>query len=326
MPPRKRARKEDEDEDREESSEEDEDEDNEDGDSGSGSGSDSDSGSGSDNDSDDEDGDNSDNDDEDEGEEEEEEEAPKTRGKRAAAVKKATPAKRKAAATKKTTKKATKTKGKTKATKSKTKKKKEKKEKSGEPRIHKLKALKKSERLEEARKAYKWWEAPKLPAGINWQYLEHPGIKFAPSYVRHDVPLLYDGKVVELTAEAEEIATFYAAMPLDGPQLGNEKTRPVFQRNFFEDFKEVLGPGHVIQDFDKCDFSEIRKHLEIQKNLKKVATDEEKQAKKADKERDFLRHGYALIDGRVEKVWPTITPIIRYVHANNMFLFTFLDG
>lgn len=171
-----------------------------------------------------------------------------------------------------------------------------------EGKVARIKTLKKSERLEEARKAYKWWEAPKLPNGINWQYLEHPGMNFPPAYKRHNIPLKYDGQPVELTAEQEEVASFYAAMPEDGPQLGNPKTRPIFQRNFFEDFKEVLGPKHVIKSFSKCDFSEIKEYFILQKNLKKVATDEEKLVKKEEKEKFLTKFGYALIDGRLEKV------------------------
>ena len=162
--------------------------------------------------------------------------------------------------------------------------------------------MRKIERLEEARKAFKWWEAPELPNGMNWRHLEHTGMAFAPPYVRHHVPLKYDGKEVKLTAEQEEVASFYAAMPEDGPQLGNAKTRPVFQKNFFKDFKDCFPGGHFIQDFKKCDFSAIKTHLDLQKNLKKAATDEEKALKKAEKEAVALKYGYALIDGRMEKM------------------------
>jgi hypothetical protein len=158
------------------------------------------------------------------------------------------------------------------------------------------------ERLEEARKAYKWWEAEDLPNGVNWRKLEHPGIFFPASYVSHGVPLLYDGAPVELTLEQEEIATFYAAIPEDGPQLGNPKTRPVFQQNFFTDFKASLGTGHAIKKFEKCNFSQIRDHLTLQKSIKKAATDDEKAVTKREKEVQALHYGYALIDGRIEKV------------------------
>ena len=169
-------------------------------------------------------------------------------------------------------------------------------------KVPKTKQSKKLERLEEARKAFKWWEAEELPEGIQWRKLEHAGVVFPPPYQRHNVPLIYDGKPVTLTDEQEEIVTFYAAMPEDGPQLGNPKTRGVFQTNFFRDFKETLPRGHVIKDFNKCDFSRIREHLEIQKNLKKAATTEEKTSKKVDKEIIMQRQGFALIDGRLEKV------------------------
>lgn len=310
MPPKKRQKVEESDEERSENENESE-SDNESG-SDSGSGDDSDNGNGSDGGSDD-DGSGSDDDNEDGDEEEEESEKPIAKGRGKAAAKK--PATK---ATKTSAKKAVKATRETKANlkdkkkaKAKTKTKSSRSSSSSEPRLSKLKATKKSERLEEARKAYKWWEAPKLAANVNWKYLEHGGIKFAPAYVRHNVPLYYDGKPVELTDEQEEVATFFAAMPLDGPQLGNAKTRPVFQKNFFEDFQEVLGSGHVIKSFDLLDFSHIRTHLDMQKNLRKAATEEEKAAKKVEKEADFLRYGYALIDGRVEKVRIYAVPSTR---------------
>ena len=105
-----------------------------------------------------------------------------------------------------------------------------------------------------------------------------------------------------LTSEQEEIASFFAAIPADGPQLGNAKTKPVFEKNFFDDFKEVLGPGHEIKKFELCDFRKIKDYLDNQKNLRKTATDEEKALRKIEKEAVLLQYGYALIDGRVEKV------------------------
>ena len=164
------------------------------------------------------------------------------------------------------------------------------------------KSLSQLERLDEARRAYKWWEAEELPDGLNWRKLEHPGVLFPPPYTRHDVPLLYDGNPIELNDEQEEICTFYASMPDDGPQLGNEKTRKVFQTNFMNDFKSLLPTGHVIKKFDKCDFSLIKKHLDKQKSLKKAASQDEKAQNKAIKDEQMLKYGYALIDGRVEKM------------------------
>lgn len=166
----------------------------------------------------------------------------------------------------------------------------------------KPKKIREVDRLEEARKAYKWWEAKPLPEGINWINLEHTGVIFAPPHVRHGVPLVYDGERIKLTLEQEELATFYAAIPDDGPQLGNPKTRSVFQKNFFIDFKDAFPPGHVVKKFDKCDFTLIKNHLDQEKQLRKAATDEEKAKKKEMKDLQVLKHGYALIDGRLEKM------------------------
>ena len=72
--------------------------------------------------------------------------------------------------------------------------------------MSKGKKLTKIERLEEARKAFKWWDAEELPDGINWRSLEHAGVVFAPPYIKHNIPLLYDGQRIELTAEQEEVS------------------------------------------------------------------------------------------------------------------------
>lgn len=172
-------------------------------------------------------------------------------------------------------------------------------EKAAAPK--KVKQMTKGDRLEEARKAFKWWEADELPDGANWKYLEHAGIIFPDTYQRHNVPLIYDGKPIVLPSELEEIATFYAAMPEDGPQLGGP-SRETFQKNFFKDFQDALGPGHVIQKFELCNFEQIRTHLDLQKSLKKAATDDEKEVVKQQKMQNALAKGYAVVDGRLEKM------------------------
>lgn len=285
---RKRA-----DEEEENEGEENSDVENESGDSDNDSNN---SNSDSDNDDDDDDDENDSNDSDNDSagsnsDKDEDDEPPKKKGGKAAPKAKKETKKVGKKDTKKTAKKAVK---------------KEKKSSSSkdakEKKVSKAKSLRKSERLEEARKAYKWWEAPKLANGVNWLSMEHAGICFAAPYVPHNVPLFYNGKPVTLTSEQEEIASFFAAIPADGPQLGNAKTKPVFEKNFFDDFKEALGPGHEIKKFELCDFRKIKDHLDNQKNLRKTATDEEKALRKIEKEAVLLQYGYALIDGRVEKV------------------------
>lgn len=143
-----------------------------------------------------------------------------------------------------------------------------------------LKKLDKTERLQYAMQAFLWWEAPVLAEGMNWLTMEHSGVSFPEEYQPHGVKMLYDGEPVDLTPAQEEAATFFAAMDPDGMHLGNPKTAPIFIKNFFADFREVLGKKHVIKDFKKCDFEPIRKHLNEQKIIRKAISDKERQANK----------------------------------------------
>ena len=289
----KRPRDESGEENGEDSDDSDDDEDND----SSGSASESGSGSGS-NESDD----NNDDEDEDD-DDDDEEDSDGDQKKKSSAKRKDAPAKKKAPPAKKAKVNEKKKAKKSKKAKKQDKKKTEvKKESASDEKERKTKKQTKLDRLEEARKAYKWWEAEELPGGIHWRKLEHAGIMFTPPYEPHHVPLLYNAERVSMNAEQEEVASFYAAMPEDGPQLGNPKVRKVFQSNFFADFKNTLESGSVIKEFSRCDFSLIRTHLDTQKALKKAATDVEKKEKKVMKDRDTLKFAYALIDGRMEKV------------------------
>lgn len=165
-----------------------------------------------------------------------------------------------------------------------------------------FKELKKMEKLEQAMKSFKWWEHEDLPQGVQWRSMEHNGLSFPPAYTPHGVPLLYKGDPVELTPELEELATFYAAMPEDGPQLGDPATAPTFKKNFFDDFKKALGKKHVVQEFKHCDFSRIKQHVEQEKIIKKAATVDEKASAKQEKDRALFFYGFALVDNHLERV------------------------
>ncbi|KAF4316934.1 hypothetical protein BBO99_00004631 [Phytophthora kernoviae] len=223
-----------------------------------------------------------------------------TTDKKKAIVKKETGVKRKtAASTSSKSDKSRKTKTNSSARSSKTKGKTSvKKEKN----VRKLKVQSKSERLDMAIKAFRWWNAEELPEGIQWRTLEHNGVMFPPPYKPHNVPLIYNGKEIELTPTQEEVASFYAAIPSDGPQLGNPKTAKIFNKNFFTDFKKVLGRSHEIKTFEGCDFSRIATHLEKVREEKKNMTKEEKQPEKEKREMELFTNGFAFVDGHLEKV------------------------
>jgi len=91
-------------------------------------------------------------------------------------------------------------------------------------------------------------------------------------------------------------------MDPEGMHLGDPKIAPTFIKNFFTDFKAILGKKHQIKDFKKCDFSPIKRHLDEQKMVKKAVTDSERQRNKDIKNAAMFQFGYAMVDGHLEKV------------------------
>lgn len=80
------------------------------------------------------------------------------------------------------------------------------------------------------------WEEEKKPDGVKWNKLEHKGPLLAPPYepLPKSVKFKYDGHEMRLSEAAEEVATFYARM------LDHEyTTKPVFNKNFFKDWRKV---------------------------------------------------------------------------------------
>mmetsp|Transcript_12005 Transcript_12005/g.17039 ORF Transcript_12005/g.17039 Transcript_12005/m.17039 type:complete len:745 (-) Transcript_12005:149-2383(-) len=185
-----------------------------------------------------------------------------------------------------------------------TKKAKVKKEEGGatKKKPKELKKLEKTERLQYAMQSFLWWNAEDPPPGCQWGTMEHAGVSFQEPYEPHGVKMLYNGEPVELTPVQEEAATFFAAMDPDGMHLGNKKTAPIFIKNYFKDFRAVLGSKHKIKDFKKCDFGPIRRHLNEQKIIRKAITDEERKANKEDRNQALFKFGYALVDGHLERV------------------------
>jgi DNA topoisomerase-1 len=113
----------------------------------------------------------------------------------------------------------------------------------------------------------------------------------------------YNGVQVALTPVQEELATMYAAIPKDGPQLGNPVTARVFNKNFWREFQLVLGKDHpIIQSFELCDFSPIAHHIAQLREVKKAASKEEKDKGKEDKQAITLKYGFALVDNHLEKM------------------------
>lgn len=68
---------------------------------------------------------------------------------------------------------------------------------------------------------------------------------------------------------ALQVATMYAVMR-DTDYMQKDK----FKENFWNDWREVLGRKHVIQNLKDCDFTPIYDWHEIEKEKKKQMTTE----------------------------------------------------
>ena len=144
---------------------------------------------------------------------------------------------------------------------------------------------------------YEWWlEEEALPEGKKWRFLEHNGVIFPPKYEPHGVRMKYDGQFVDLDPEQEAVATMYAAMIKT-----DYATKETFIKNFWQEFKALLGSKHPIQDLKKCDFDPIIKHIEEEREKKKALTKEEKAAIKEVKEELEEPYHTVILDSHTEK-------------------------
>lgn len=155
----------------------------------------------------------------------------------------------------------------------------------------------------EEEEEFKWWEdAELIHSKVKWNSLQHSGVHFPKEYEPINVPLIYDGKELKLSKEAEEVAGFFGQM-LKTQYVENE----VFCRNFFEDFRDTLKEFDkenykIVKEFSKCDFSRLYDYYEAERLRKKNMTKEEKLILKEEKLALEEKYGFAIVDGRKEKV------------------------
>lgn len=151
---------------------------------------------------------------------------------------------------------------------------------------------------------YKWWEQEENgDSSVKWTTFHHRGVLFPPPYVPlpKDIKMKYDGRILTLPPESEEVAGFFAAM-LETDHAQDAK----FRENFFRDFKAMLAKyppkeGVKVASLEKCDFSGMFQYFETQKEKKKAMTKDEKKAIKEAKDKLEEPYLYAMVDGRKEK-------------------------
>jgi len=127
---------------------------------------------------------------------------------------------------------------------------------------------------------------------VKWHSFCHNGLKFPPVYGEHNIPVIYDGEKINLSGKAEELATLYARYT--GTDYIKNK---VFRKNFWKDWKKVLGDNNLIKDLDKCDFSLIYEYLLDEKEKRNLMTKEEKQKIKDNREKEDKKYKTAIVDG-----------------------------
>ncbi|MBA7489734.1 hypothetical protein ES702_00268 [subsurface metagenome] len=180
----------------------------------------------------------------------------------------------------------------------------------------KSKAVKKEETEEpeddeDAEGEANWWDNPMKNDGENkWETLQHSGVIFPPPYesLPKNVKMKYDGTPVTLHPDAEEVAGFFGGMLNSTHNVEN----PVFQKNFFGDFKEILkktggatdrdGNKIQIKEFAKCDFKPIFEYYDAQREAKKALPKEEKKRLKTEKDELEAPFIFCLWDGKKQKV------------------------
>jgi len=183
--------------------------------------------------------------------------------------------------------------------------------KKGKKGAKKEEVVEEEEDDEEGEEEYKWWEDPTKGDGTKkWETLEHNGVIFPPPYkaLPKNVRLRYNGVPVSLPPESEEIACFYGAMLNSEVNVSN----PVFNKNFFADFKEKLDEtGHgkgangekiKILKFESCDFKDIFEYYDSERIKRNSLPSAEKKAAKAIKDEAEAAFQYCLWDGRKQKV------------------------
>lgn len=128
------------------------------------------------------------------------------------------------------------------------------------------------------------------------KYLSHSGVLIPKPYEAKGLHIIIKGNRVALTPHQEEMAVAWVK------KLGTDYVEdPVFRKNFFHDFMEALGINDKTFSPEDFDFSEIITVVERERQIKANLSKEEKkrqaQERKAIREANKEKYGYAIVDG-----------------------------
>jgi DNA topoisomerase-1 len=142
-----------------------------------------------------------------------------------------------------------------------------------------------------------YWIEQQFGGKYKWTTLEHNGVLFPPDYIKHNVPVVYNGKNIVLDILAEEYATIYSRYT-DTEYI----TSRIFTKNFWKDWSRILGKNHEIQNLESCDFSKIYQYLVEQKEKAKELTMEERKMAKTERDKQEAKYKVAIVDGMEQPV------------------------
>jgi DNA topoisomerase-1 len=130
-----------------------------------------------------------------------------------------------------------------------------------------------------------------------WNTLRHNGPLFPEPYNKHNTPILYDGREIILNSEQEEYATLYSKF-IDTDYI----ERRTFKKNFWNDWKKILGKTNDIQSLDKCDFTLLKEYTDKQKEILGNITTEQKIKLKQIKDEQEEKYKWCYIDNIKVKI------------------------
>lgn len=130
-----------------------------------------------------------------------------------------------------------------------------------------------------------------------WTTFTHNGVMFPPEYVQHKIPILYKGSPVQLEPLAEEFATLYSKY-IDTEYINNK----IFRKNFWDDWKKILGKDNIIQSLEDCDFTPIHNFLVKDREAKLNISKDEKDKQKKEREDQEKPFKTAIVDGKEQPV------------------------
>lgn len=127
-----------------------------------------------------------------------------------------------------------------------------------------------------------------------WKTLSHNGPTFSPNYHYQKHKVVVKGIDYTLNEQAEEVMVFWAQ------KINTDYVKdPVFQTNFWNDFKKLLNPELQNTNFPTdWDFTHVVNKLQMLKEAKLQYQKNNKELIKKQKEELKEKHGYAIIDGR----------------------------